>query len=300
MTEIVQLIGYVWELLNHNAWEPSDGGIVLYGWEQLALGAASLVGSLLSKKKAPKKVPYEKVDAQKEQRASLEGNLDALPLIEELLTQSQNYQQDSFRELLERANPGMNKLVDNLQSMADERLTNPYELPPEVEANMQRLAAERGMLRGTSGQFEDFNVLRDMGLNYLNFGNSQMQQGANLLGMVNQLRPTLNPASPMSMFVSPQAQISLAVDNNTKKQKIDQGYENAATAVRNENRAMLAGAATNFVNAGIGALGNAFGGAGASGLSFIGGANPPAGTQQSVNDLNQWANSGAFNFTPGG
>lgn len=212
-----------------------------------AIGAGvGLIGSLLNKQKAPKAItgaPYEPVDLAAEQRKALELNLAQEGDIEALLARSNAFTQDQATSLMEQAVPGWSKLSQKFLQTADQLVTNPYDVPKDVENNLARIAAERGISSGARGQFSQFSLLRDLGVNALNYGQSRISQGQSLLQLVGSLSPRVSPLSPLSFYVTPAQAASVAASNsagvsgqNQTNQMVMQGQENAATAAGNWNR----------------------------------------------------------------
>jgi hypothetical protein len=187
-------------------------------------------------KKAPSTIYQEDINLTDEQKKALKGNLAAETDIEKLLSQANNFQQDQALSLLEKAMPGYGKLSSKLTSTADELLTNPYDVPKDVQANLQRIAAERGVSRGTRGQFNEFSLLRDLGVSALDYGQNRINQAQGITSLLGSLAPRVNPMSPLSFYTTPAQQANATQTNNQNRQEIAQSGANAQTQVGNENR----------------------------------------------------------------
>jgi hypothetical protein len=138
-------------------------------------------------------------------------------------------------------------------------MDDPYSLPKDVSDNLTRIAAERGISTGVRGQAGDFSLLRDFGVNMLDYGDRRVSQAHSLLSTVASLAPRVNPMSPLSFYVTPQQQMAVTTDNNRTKQGIDQGHENAKTAAANWNRNNMWESITSAMSMGASALGGAGG-----------------------------------------
>lgn len=200
----------------------------------------TLIGSILGGffgggKKAAPTIPFTPVNLQDEQKKAIAGNLDSEVDIEKLLAQGNDFTQQQAIDLMEKAMPGYGALSKKLTGTASDLLTNPYDLPQDVQANLSRIAAEKGVTRGTGGQFNQFSLLRDLGLNSLDYGQQRIQQGQNIYSLLASTAPKVNPMSPISLYATPAQQANVAQSNNAVQQEIAQGGANAATAARNAN-----------------------------------------------------------------
>lgn len=228
-------------------------------WGAIAGAAISVVGGAVasnnSKKKAAPVANGALVDLQDQQAKSISGNLLQQDNIEQLLTRANNYTQGQANSLMNQAIPGYSDFAKALTQRGQEKLANPYDLPPDVTENLNRIAAERGISRGTRGQFNEYSGLRDLGLNMLDYGNQNFQQAIQALTTVTGTAPRVSPMSPMSFYVTPNQNAAVAAGNAQTLQSA----ANAQTAAQNFNNQNLwdsiskgvgiaAGAATNYFN----------------------------------------------------
>lgn len=214
------------------------------------LGAiGSLAGGLFSKQKAPKAAPP--VDIAAEQKKALEGNIASESDIEALLAQANTFSQGEANRLMSQALPGWERLRDSLTKTSETLLTDPYALPKDVEQNIARLAAERGISAGTRGEFNDFSLLRDFGVNALNYGASRIGQAQSITSMLAGLAPRVNPLSPMNFYITPAQATQVAQGNQSAQQAVN----NATAAAGNYNNANMWSA----ISQGVGALAGVFG-----------------------------------------
>jgi len=216
-------------------------------------GAAigGVLGGLFGGKKAKAPEMAPPIDLNAEAKKSIAGNLSNESDIEALLSRANSFNQEQNISLMEQAMPGYGKLSGQLTDTAGDLLTNPYELPKDVEQNLVRLAGERGISAGTKGEFNDFSLLRDFGINSLQYGQSRINQAQGITGLLASIAPKVNPLSPMAFYVTPQQTAQVAENNRSAQQ----ASNNAQAAAGNYNNAntwdSIVGAA--------GALGGAMG-----------------------------------------
>jgi hypothetical protein len=202
-------------------------------WVAVAGAAVTVGGQLLKpKQKAPQLAAP--IDLNAEARKSIAGNLDNQDSIEALLARANSFNQDQNISLMEKAMPGYGELSKKFTNQATDLLDNLYALPKEVEQNLSRLAAERGISAGTKGEFNDFSLLRDFGINSLQYGNARIGQAQSITQMLANLAPKVNPLSPMAFYVTPgqQAQVST---QNTSNQQAKNNADAAAANLNNDN-----------------------------------------------------------------
>lgn len=181
-----------------------------------------LIGAFATKKKAPKVAPFTptdrisaapQIDAQAAQRQAISGNIAAEDDLESLLSKSNRFQQGQASDLLEQAVPGYRKLSASIAGQVQQKSDHPYDLPPEVQRNLERIAAEKGIKVGTSGQTRQFSALRDIGVNMLDYGNQNFQQALQGLTTLTGVAPRVSPMSPLSFMVTPGQNIDVAGRN---------------------------------------------------------------------------------------
>lgn len=182
-----------------------------------------------SKQKAAPVAPP--IDLTAEQKKAIAGNIANESDIESLISRANTFSQDQNIALMEKAMPGYSALSKQLTSTASDLLTDPYALPKDVEQNIARLAAERGISAGTKGEFNDFSLLRDFGINSLQYGQSRIGQAQGITGLLASIAPKVNPLSPLSFYVTPAQQAQVAAGN----QSAQQAGLNAQTAAQNYN-----------------------------------------------------------------
>lgn len=216
-------------------------------WVSGSVVVGSVGGALLGKQKAPKAAPP--IDLVDEQKKAIAGNLANAGDIESLISRANDFTQDEALGLMEKAMPGYSNLSKRFTSLTNDLLTDPYDLPPEVTKNLERLAAERGIKAGTRGEFNNFSLMRDFGINSLAYGQERIGQAQGITQMLASLAPRVNPLSPMSFYVTPGLQAQVAAGNQSNQQAAN----NATTAASNYNSANLWGS----ISQGIGLVAGA-------------------------------------------
>ena len=226
----------------------------------IAVGAVVVgaVGSMVAanQKKVPAAVQYQPVDVGKSASDAINANLANQDKINQLSSSTNTFNQTEANRMMEIALPGWTKLQSTMTSTAEGLLTNPYDVPADVQTNLERIAAEKGISAGTRGQFNDFSLLRDLGVNELQYGQSRISQASSITSMLASLAPKVNPMSPLSMYVTPAQAIDQQQYTNTMDQAINQGHANALAELNNYKAQVL----SNSISSVTGAIaGNASG-----------------------------------------
>lgn len=204
-----------------------------------ALSAASSLAGLFQK--TPKVIPVQPTDVNAVTRDTLTANRALLPQAQGLASNVTQGLQNDVLSLVRQRIPGYDNLVNLASSRAAENLTNPYSLPADVQANLGRLSAERGISTGGRGQFQDFSALRDLGVNMLAFGDNRISQAQSLLSLVNNLAPQVNPVSPLAFLASPETAINADFRNKENAQAVAQAGANASAAASNARLQSISG-----------------------------------------------------------
>lgn len=224
-------------------------------WGYIAGAAITVGGSILSAPKAPKTSNPIPTNLQDEQAKAIGGNLANQGSIENLISRGNSFTQDQAISLQEKAMPGYTDLAKTLTSRAQTLAANPYDVPKEVQDNLSRIAAEKGISAGTRGQFNDFSLLRDLGVNQLQYGQSNIAQAQSLTGLLSQIAPKVNPMSPLSFYITPTQQAAITGGNNAASQAVTQGAFNAQAAADNAGRADLWGSLAGYAMQGASKIG---------------------------------------------
>lgn len=237
-----------------------DANFHRYTWGYIASAAITVVGGAISSNQAKKKagagVPYQNVDVQEQQRNAIAGNMASQSSIEALLSRSNNFSADQALSLEDKTMPGFANLRGKLAETSTSLLDNPYELPKDVQDNLGRLAAERGIGAGTRGQFNEFSLLRDFGINSLQYGQQRIGQAQGIAGLLSSISPKVNPMSPLAFYVSPQENAAAATNNNSNNQSIAQDAQNNQARISAQANSDMWSNLSQLAGAGLAAYSN--------------------------------------------
>lgn len=207
-----------------------------------------ILGSILGKQKAPQQASYTPVDPAAVQKQTIAGNLQNMAGAQDLASQTNSFNQNEANRLLESAMPGFGATQKRLMTQINEDLNSQNTLPADVQQQIARYAAEKGVTRGTSGNFNGFNLVKDFGFNLMDWKNASRTRALNTLSTVFGMTPRVNPMSPMAMMVDPNAAMSVQTQNNQMAYNVQQAGYNAQAAASNYNNMMMAGAFMNASN----------------------------------------------------
>jgi hypothetical protein len=190
-----------------------------FSWVAIGAAAVTAVGGIISSKQAKKGAGQtaSPINIGDTAQQSIAANTQNEPEIEALLRQSNAFTQNQNLSLLNKAIPGYSSIAGNLSKQAQEASADPYALPKDFTDNLTRLAAERGINTGVRGQANDFSLLRDFGVNSLQYGNQRIQQSQGILQTLAGLAK-VNPLSPLSFYATPQQSLAAATGNQSLAQ----------------------------------------------------------------------------------
>lgn len=191
-----------------------------------------LAGLFLGPGKAKAAQQAAPVDLGAEQGKAISNNVAHEGDIEALIARANTFNQDQNIGLMEKAMPGYGALSKSLTDRAQQDLADPYSLPKDVQDNIARLAGERGISAGTKGEFNDFSLLRDFGINSLQYGQNRISQAQGITGLLASISPKVNPLSPMSFYITP----GMSAQNAQNQQQQNQQTNNADAAASNYNQ----------------------------------------------------------------
>lgn len=217
-------------------------------WGAVIGGVIGAGASLLGGQKAAPQAQFNPVDVTAEQAKAIAGNGQNFDAASALSRRTNDFNQSESARLLEKAIPGFSALQQKLVASANSDLNSQTSLPADVQNKLEQYAAEKGISRGTSGNFNGFSLVKDFGFNLIDWQQAQRARALNTLSTVFGMAPRVNPMSPMSMMVDPNTAIQVAASNNGQQFNSNQAALNAQTAAGNYNRSLLSGAV-----AGIGA-----------------------------------------------
>ena len=210
-------------------------------WGAIAGAAIGVVGGAINANNNKPGAPVFQapLDIGATSRTAIDTNLKNQTSIEALLSRGNAFNQDQALSLFNQAFPGYDKLSASLTKQAQDAADNPYAVPKEVEDNLSRLSAEKGISVGGRGQFSDFSLLRDLGVNQLQYGQARLGQAQSITSLLGSLAPKVNPMSPMSFYVTPNNAADIANGNATNAQAVQQGANNANAQVNAANSANM-------------------------------------------------------------
>lgn len=217
-------------------------------WGAIAGAVIGVVGGAVNnnqaKKNAGKVAQFDAPSVAGTQQDAVNANLLNSDSIEQLISRGNAFNVDQATSIQNKLMPGYQDLSKSLTSRAQTLADHPYDVPKEVQDNIARIAAEKGISAGTRGQFNDFSLLRDLGVNELNYGQANLQSAQSITGLLATIAPKVNPMSPLSFYVTPTTALANATNNNTQAQAIAQGAINAQNAAANAGNADILGSLT--------------------------------------------------------
>ena len=106
---------------------------------------------------------------------------------------------------------------------------------------LSQYAAENNIGEGTgaSSGFSQSNLLRSLGVNELQYGQTNLGLATSALSTLSGTAPNISPTSPLSFLLTPSQALGTATTNATNNQQINQGAANSATAAGNANSSNL-------------------------------------------------------------
>jgi hypothetical protein len=213
---------------------------VTLGGAAIAAGGSVAAASMNKQSGAPA-VQYQPVDLQQTQNQAISGDQSSASSLDALLGQSNSFQQQQATGLMNQALPGYSGFAQNLTNTASAQAANPYAIPQSVVGQLSQYAAENNINEGTGAAsgFSSSNLLRSLGVNALQYGQSNLASAQNSLSVLSNTAPKISPMSPMSFMVTPQQQAANQTLTNSNGQAINQGAANSATAAGNANSASL-------------------------------------------------------------
>jgi hypothetical protein len=217
-------------------------------------GVVGAAAGLLGKQKAPGVAPYTPVSVSQASTDAANANLQSFGANSKLAAMTNSFDLSQQQQLLEKAIPGFSAIQQRLLAQVNTDLNSQDSLPQDVQDQIARYAAEKGVSRGTSGNFNGFSLVKDFGFNLVDWQNAKRASALNTLSSVYNMAPRVSPMSPMSMFVSPNAALTAQGQNSQMGFNSAQAGLNASTAAANYNQSLWTGvlqAATPYVVQGV-------------------------------------------------
>jgi len=220
------------------------------GWGT-AIGAVvgGIGGLLAGGQKAPAAANYTPVDVAAESAKAIAANNANFGAASNLSAKTNEFNQSQATALLEKAIPGFSSIQSKLLAKVNEDLNGESTLPADMQSQIARYAAEKGVSRGTKGNFNSFSLVKDFGFNLVDYKNASRARALNTLSSVFNMTPRVNPMSPMASFVDVNTAVGVAGQNNRTLFEAQQANNNASAAAGNFNRMQTAGTIANIASA---------------------------------------------------
>ena len=230
----------------------ATGTMILPGWGT-AIGAVvgGIGGMLAGQQSAPTAAQYQPVNVGQVAANTTNANLQNLGASEQLSAQTNQFNESQQLKLLNTAIPGYSQAQSSLMSLFNTQLNNATNgtLSKSTQSMIAQYAAENGVSRGTSGQFNGFDLTKDFGVNLEQYQQQQSQAALGTLSSVYGMSPAVSPMSPSASFITPGQALSVAQTNNGMSYNATQAGYNASAAASNYNASLLGGAVSNIGSA---------------------------------------------------
>jgi len=227
-------------------------------WAAIGTGAASIIGGvasgLIGRQRAPASAAPPKISIADAAAQSTNANSQNFKANAALSKRQNDFNANESKRLLDKAIPGFSGLQAKLLQQVNEDVNSDGRLPTDVSNNLSRIAAEKGISRGTSGGFNDFSLVRDFGFNMVDWKNAQRARSLQTLSSVYGMAPRVNPMTPMSSFVNPGQALGAQQYNETNRYDVEQSNNNAKMAAVNAQRSVWGGIANQAIQFGAGAM----------------------------------------------
>ena len=226
---------------------------------------ASMLHALLTKK--PKVPQFKKVDIGAEQEAAVQENTELLPSLNAFASEFNKMSADQMMQQLERMLPGYGQLLskgtENIQALMR------GEVPEDVQNQLERKAAERGVALGYGGdsEFGGNQFLRNFGLTSLQLTQQGLTSAMNWINQAASRTPVFNMASA---FLPIEQRVNLRAQENQFQFNRD-WLRNKVASIPSGGRAALITLADNIEEIGSSVLKMYAGGALGGGMGGMGG-----------------------------
>lgn len=205
-------------------------------WAAAAAGLVVSAGSaLMNKPKAAGAVAYQNVDPTDVQRKTIAGDQATLGDATDLANRTSSATAMQAMNLRNITQPGYSDLSGALSKQALAMAKDPYAVPQSVVDQLSQYAAENNITEGTGAAsgFSGSNLLRSLGINALQYGQTNLSAATNALSVLSGTAPQVSPVSPLSFMLTPSQALGTTTNNNTENQAIGQGAANSAAAAAN-------------------------------------------------------------------
>lgn len=176
-----------------------------------------MIGGLLANK--PNLPQFQQIDLGAEQAKSVTANTSNLPGLENLASQTNQFNINQIQSMLRQVIPGYDSMVGGATKNIQDELSG--RIPADVSAAVQTSDAARALSGGFAGSGMHGNlVARDLGLTSLDLTQRGISSAQSWLQSMNAINsPGMFNLS--SMFVSPAQQAAITQYNNTGQMQHD-------------------------------------------------------------------------------
>lgn len=230
-------------------------------WGAIAGAAISVVGGAVNANQASKHggaaaVPYQAVDPTQVQKNAIAGDISTFDDANTLATRAGTATANQAVNLRNITQPGYSALAAALSKQATDMAKDPYAVPQSVVDQMTQYAAENNISAGTgvASGFSGSNLLRSLGINALQYGQTNLSAATSALSVLSGSAPNVSPVSPLSFMLTPSQALSTTTNNNTEAQAVGQGKANADAAAAGAANANL----WDSVTSGVGTAATAY------------------------------------------
>lgn len=212
------------------------------GWGAFFAAIAKIGAAVLGKEKAPNLPAYNEINVDNEAESAIRANLTNFQDITTLAKASNTFEQSEALRLEDMLAPGMQALREKYINSANTDIDNQYTLPKEMQQAITKFAAEKGVSRGTSGQFDQFSLVKDFGVSLMDWANASRVRGLQTIQSILGTAPRVNAMSPMSMFVTPAMALQTAISNAENQYQATANALGLQAMAKNNNAASQASA----------------------------------------------------------
>lgn len=220
--------------------------------QQQQMATATAQAAKLMQANAPEMAPLPSAPSVADATAqSLDAYLANKDKIAAVTSDANTTAQNAAMDALESALPGFKSLMAGYMSKIQSDLNSETTLPADMQANLSKLAAEKGISRGTSGGFNNFSLVKDFGVNLIDYQNQVRSRGLSTLSAIQSAIPQINPLSPTAFITSPTTALAAKTASDANNTDATQSYLNAVSEVNQYNKSLFA--TSLLTQAGLGA-----------------------------------------------
>lgn len=214
-----------------------------HSWGAIAGAAIGVVGGAINanNSKGGAAVQYQNVDPTQVQKNAIAGDQSTLSDADNLAGNVGTATAQSAVNLRSITQPGYDALSKSISDQATKLASDPYAVPQSVVDQLNQYASENNITEGTGAAsgFSGNNLLRSLGINALQYGQTNLSAATSALSVLSGTAPNVSPVSPLSFMLTPSQALGTATNNAIENQAINQGEANASAAAGNAASANL-------------------------------------------------------------